>query len=790
MPSKRKPAVRHTPGRGAKSKSVEPEVKTPLKRRNAVRYTPNRVAKSKSVEPEATKSAKKSNSPNKTATPKRKVGRPVHPASADQPLRPDHQFHSTRHPVILTRPGGNAANVHFRTPNDGLFGGDVFGADPGLYGADFGPFGGRGFPTLDQEDLATGNFGSFGPTGELFGADFGTDFGTYVMGRNPRANQEVLEGGDLGSFGGRSGHPGRDAPFGAGVSEPFDPDLIPLPPSQPIKKTRGRPPTPKKTSKNTPKKVTKASAPIRKSPRTAEKTATPGKGKEGQTNPAAAHVVNEQSEKKRGRGRPKAPETKLSTKATPKKIAKTPAKSTGRSKKKAHFEEDSVKVVLDTPDLSESGEDLDWNQILGEENIAKFLAGEKVCTGRKDTPGKTTKQKQPSSTGHCGNSFHGKSVDEAKDYYSYSEEEECHCATQNPIYPYGENGEGGPGIAYTCTCPDDAPTSPKKKGKAASSSKAALELGQAIYRSGAGSFTGNLKPGNTETRYELSSYCEHKVGSDPVWDPTNNLSPCKTCPSKVPRTPGNCLCPREDAIIFTVRAKTQVNGRDDWSPVVDGDVLDLRGHCCVCNKLTRKDDRYRGIGEEFKWGNATFERFLSKSKKEKAAAEHHKQWNRAFKEDTEEWHCLGGGIGSSPEEHEDRKLNEQWNRAGTKDPRREEQSPEGSLRLWNLVRGMGSKSEICPDCTCKIEECECDVGDLVERGCQCEGIGGCGRNEKCVCKGKRGGCECTKGAEVCDCQEPDSDCACEEDGDCPKHDVKVKAKMRKPIAAKRGRGRK
>jgi hypothetical protein len=362
----------------------------------------------------------------------------------------------------------------------------------------------------------------------------------------------------------------------------------------------------------------------------------------------------------------------------------------------------------------------------------------------------------------------------------------CDCATENPIYPYGENGEGGPGIAYTCICTStSSPVSPKKKVKG--KPEPVLEPGQSIYRSGARLFTGNVKPPNKETQYELSSYCEHKIPprkpSLPIWDPMDNMVPCNFCEERAPKTPGNCRCPREDALIFTMQAKKQVNGEDDWSPVVDGDVLEKRGHCFNCDKLTRKGDRYRGIGEEFKPGTETFDRLMGAQDKADDEAELHKQWNRvAWKEvdeEAEQWNRAayeeedavlhgpwnsasddGGGKRKKGEKrsNEAAELHKQWNRVGNsscgKRKRGEDLGNESSSprKLRPTSAKKGAKKEVCPACSHQIGTCECDVAEVCKRnnwgrGCKCSEEGGCGRNiKKCACKGKAGGCECTKEA--------------------------------------------
>jgi hypothetical protein len=192
---------------------------------------------------------------------------------------------------------------------------------------------------------------------------------------------------------------------------PVDPDLIPLPPSPSLKKTRGRPKatTPAKKTKNTPRKIKKITkAPVkRKSPRLSKRTTTldevdepaganvdwfyppdepsvqksPGRPKKvaklepdflicgnfsspldddsrrktcGKfSSPMYGDLLplivcppspprNDEAPVKKTPGRPKKTAAKPTPKkTTPKKPAKYPAqKSTGRSKKTAHFEED------------------------------------------------------------------------------------------------------------------------------------------------------------------------------------------------------------------------------------------------------------------------------------------------------------------------------------------------------------------------------------------------------------------------------------------------------------------
>jgi len=287
-----------------------------------------------------------------------------------------------------------------------------------------------------------------------------------------------------------------------------------------------------------------------------------------------------------------------------------------------------------------------------------------------------------------------------------SEGDGCDCAFKNPTYPYGENGEGGPGIGYICTCPADGTVglSRKMKGRLAAPAEPTLEPGQCVYRSGASLFKDRIKPPWANTGYELSSCCEHKLppkDNPIIWDPTDNTQ-CPNCPYRPPHPPGNCHCPPKEAFVFTVRAKKQVDGKDNWTPVRNGDILELRGHCNNCDKLVRKDDNVRGIGEAYNQNSKTFQRMMDffdqrgDSAEEEEAAEFnetlgfnpdgtpkvakdelvmYKKWNRNGWSDKEvkraeetrhkQWSTAGANDGDHLTEEERR--HKQWSRANDGD---------------------------------------------------------------------------------------------------------------------------
>jgi hypothetical protein len=320
------------------------------------------------------------------------------------------------------------------------------------------------------------------------------------------------------------------------------------------------------------------------------------------------------------------------------------------------------------------------------------------------------------------------------------ENDGCDCSIKNPIYPYGENGEGGPGIGYTCTCPLGVGANCKWKGKRyAPPAELTLQPGESFYRSGAGLFKDGIMPPGVYTGFELSSYCEHKLPPKPnsplIWDPTNNVQ-CGNCPRRPRKTPGSCNCPLEEAFIFTVRAKIHIDGKDDWSAVRDGDKMEKRGHCYKCDKLVRKDDPVKGIGEPYDLNSKTFQRMADYMDGREDRAEEEEA--AAFNE------TLGFNPDGTPKVGKNEPvMYKKWNRNGWSD-KEVKKAEETRHKQWSRANdqdyGKPKKGKQPPS----------NEGTKI---CECEERGGCpkDRNGECACKGKAGGCNCTKRGGSCSC---------------------------------------